>query len=292
MSRHPNAEGIFLMLAASLAFAVMAAADKQLTKMPASEVVFIRSALSTAVMGIYLARQKNNGWPGKRPLLLTARGVVGFAALILYFWALPRLHLGTAVMLNYTSPLFAVAASHLFLKEKTAHHAKTLILVSFAGVYLLTAPQMAEKPLAFLAALASGFLVGLVHLLIRQSTNDEESPLLIIFYFTAICMIGALLFCPWVRWTVPSAEEWGPLLLITGCSYLGQLGLTYSLRKAAVSVVSPFGYITPVLGLVLGYFIWHENPGLAGYTGSLIVIVCGALLYRRQTGSQTRPGRL
>jgi len=285
MSRHrtSNAQGIFLMLGANVAFAAMAAADKELTDLSASEVVFIRSALGTAAFLLYFLWKKNSGWPGKNPPVLTARGTFGFIALFLYFWALPKLHLGTAVMLNYTAPIFAVILSHWVLKEKSAHHAKALIAASFFGVYLLTAPQITEQPVAFAAALASGFFVGVVHILIRRSTAGQEPPLLIIFYFMAICMIGALFLWPFSQWRMPAPREWIFLWVITVTSILGQLGLTYSLRKAAVTVVSPFGYFTPVMGLLLGFLIWKENPGWDGYLGSVIVIICGALLYRKQT---------
>ncbi len=270
------------LLAASVSFAVMAAATKSLAGgLPASEVVFIRSAFSTLALLLYFLRYHNPEWPGKKPRVLLARGVIGFIALVLYFWALPRLHLGTAVMLNYTAPIFAVIASHLVFKEKSHAPMKLLTALSFFGVYLVTVPQFNEKPIALLAALCSGFLAGMVHLLIRQSSGEDESPLLIIFYFTTTCLVGSALFLPFAAWIWPRADQWPALLLITLSSFMGQLGLTYSLRKAPVPVVSPFGYITPVIGLVFGYVIWKENPGLSGYAGSCLVIICGTLLYKQ-----------
>ena len=284
MSKSENAEGIFLMLGATISFAVMAAATKALHGgLPASEVVFIRSTLSTLALILYFSWHQNRAWPGKKPVLLTARGVVGFIALFFYFWALPQIHLGTAIMLNYTAPLFAVIASYFIFKEKTNTRAKLLITLSFLGVYILTAPQISEKPAAFLAALSSGFLAGMVHLLIRKSSREEESPFVIIFYFTSICIVGSLSFLPFTRWFFPDRQQWPLLIVITVSSFVGQLGLTCSLQKAPVSVVSPFGYITPVLGLALGFFIWGENPGFAGCLGSLVIILCGILLYTQQT---------
>lgn len=283
MSKSSNAQGIFLMLGASLSFAVMAAALKALPgHLPASEITFIRSFFSTLAIVVCFFRYQNFEGPGKRPWVLAARGIIGFVALFLYFWALPQLHLGTAVMLNYTAPLFAVIASYFIFKDKTNIRVKFLIALSFLGVYLLAAPQIAGKPAAFLAALASGFLAGMVHLLIRQSSDEEEPPLLIIFYFTAICTAGSLLFLPFTHWAWPDTRQWMALLVITITSFLGQLGLTYSLRKSPVSVVSPFGYITPVISLIFGFLIWKEAPGIAGILGSALVIFCGTLLYKQQ----------
>ena len=271
------------MLGAGLSFAVMASALKALPgHLPASEITFIRSFFSTmAIIACFFQQQKFEG-PGKRPGVLAARGIIGFIALFLYFWALPQLHLGTAVMLNYTAPLFAVVASYFIFKDKANIRVKFLIALSFLGVYLLAVPQISERPAAFLAALTSGFLAGMVHLLIRQSFGEDEPPLLIIFYFTAICTMGSLFFLPFTRWVWPDTRQWALLIVITMTSFFGQLGLTYSLRKAPVSVVSPFGYITPVISLVFGFLIWREDPGLAGILGSVLVIFCGTLLYKQQ----------
>ncbi len=272
------------MLGASLAFALMASATKALGgSLPASEVVFVRSVLSVFLLLFYFLKIKGSiGWPGNKPKILTLRGVIGFIALFLYFWALPQIHLGTAVILNYTAPLFAVVGSYFILREKSSPTKNGLILLAFLGVYCIANPQGDLKSLPFLAALASGFLAGMVHLLIRRSSDEEESPALIIFYFTLVCTIGSVLFLPWGHWRLPQTAEWLLLLGITLSSFLGQIGLTYSLQKAPVSVVSPFGYITPVLGMLIGRWFWQENPGWMSYAGAAMIIVAGIFLYRKQ----------
>ncbi len=283
MTKQNNARGILLMLWASLAFAVMAAATKWLGGgLPASEVVFVRSVLSSILLFAILAIRKNKDGIGKKPLILASRGVIGFVALTLYFWCIPRIHLGTAVMLNYTAPIFAVAASRLFFKEKNSLPDLLLIGGAFMGVYLLASPQLREAPDALMAGLASGFLAGMVHLLIRRSHDERESPLLIILYFTIACTAGSALMRGLGPWPMPDAGQWTALLVITASSLLGQLGLTYSLRSARISVASPFGYITPVIGLVIGFIFWKEDPGLPGILGSAVIILCGSVLYRRQ----------
>lgn len=290
----PNAsrdsvQGIFYMLTATLSFAVMAAAAKFCAKegLGAAQIILVRSVIGSAVMALFLYRGRLS-FIGKNPLILTGRGVIGFIAMYLYFWSIPRINLGTASMLNYTSPIFAVLLAFLFLKEKLGLTVKIAIVVSFTGMYLLAAPDLAERSPALLAGLLSGFFAAVVHILIRSSRKDE-SPLTIILYFTVASTIGSALLLGPAGWVRPSAEAWAGLGVVTVTSIIGQLGLTYSLKTAPVAVVSPFGYLTPVFGSALGYVLWGESLTGTGLLGSALIIASGAFIYARHAREAGQP---
>ena len=269
--------GIFLMLCADLAFAVMAAATKFTgARLGAAEIVFVRSVFSlAALLGIF-AKNKTS-LRANDASLLWARGIIGYIALQCYFWAIPQIALGTAVMLNYTAPIFAVILSFLLLRERPSAAVKLSLAASFAGVYLLCSPEIAGRPAALSAALVSGLLAGSVHVMIRRS-RQTDPPLLVVFYFSLSSMIGSGILLWWAGWVAPSGAEWLGLLVITVSSFAGQLCLTTSLQKAPVWVVSPFGYLTPVLGLMLGTAFWREIPSAVNLAGGALVIVCGVVM--------------
>lgn len=272
-------KGIFWMLAANGCFAIMAASTKMASgRLSAAEIIFVRSAASSVVLALWIARS-GLSWTGKNPAILSLRGIIGFVALFLYFWCLPKIDLGTAVMLNYTAPIFAVIVSVIFFHEKISSAIKTAILGSFIGVYLLVSPHWQPEFLPLLAGLLSGCFAGIVHVLIRQ-THREEQPITIIFYFTLTATIGSWLLLWKYPWIGPTPMEWFWLGIITLSSFVGQLLLTHSLKAAPVSVVSPFGYITPVLGLILGWLFWKEIPTPLSLVGSAIVIICGFVMFK------------
>ncbi len=267
------------MLAADVAFAVMAAATKHTGQhISAAQIVFVRSSISTLALILLMKARGRSIFPAE-PGLLWARGIVGYIALQCYFWALPQLTLGTGVMLNYTAPIFAVALSFLFLKERPSPAVFLSLALSFVGVFFLTSPELAAKPLAIAAGLLSGFLAGFVHVLIRKG-NRTDPPIRIIFYFTLSSTVGSGILLAGSSWTPPSTEAWVGLGVITVSSLFGQLFLTYSLQKAPVWVVSPFGYFTPVLGLLLGYFFWHEKMTTESLLGCTLIVICGCLMLR------------
>lgn len=279
MNPRQYTHGILLMLGANVSFAVMAASTKFCsTTVGVTEIIFIRSLIATVIFSIVL-HQKRISMMGQNPSILIARGVVGFIAMWLYFWSVSKMPLGSAVMLNYTGPIFAVLYAALFFKEKPSSRVKALLALSFVGICLVAGPQFKSQPAPMLAALTSGCLVGVVHLLIRMG-HKKESPLTIIYYFSFISTLGSMLFLVRTGFKWPSLTDYWGLLMVVVSSILGQLGLTYALRKAPVFVVSPFAYLTPVLSLFIGWFIWKETLPAIAIGGSVLVIFCGVLMYR------------
>jgi len=274
--------GILLMIGGAFSFSLMAICVKFLSRhLPSTEVVFLRSFLGALLLGFIMVR-KRVSWKGQNQKLLIGRGVVGFCALSLFFWTLSQLDLGTAVMLNFTAPLFAVFLAFFILKERGSRSIYVAIGLSFIGVYLLAAPVWELKPLPLLAGLLSGLFAGLVHLLIRFSP-PKEHPFLIIFYFLAISSVGSFLLLFKTGFVMPVGLDWLWILGVTLGAHFGQIGMTFSLKTAPIPVVSPFGYLTPVFGSLWGWFIWGELMTSKGLLGSAIIIACGIFLFRHST---------
>jgi len=279
MSAKHLKSGILWMALACLSFAVMAAAAKFCGKrIPVAEIILVRSFISSVVIGFLLLKTKGS-FIGKNPPILASRGAIGFLALTLYFWAVSKLDLGTAVMLNYTSPIFALLWARLFIHERSTAESRTAVVISFAGVYLLSMPHFHAHGVAIAAGLLSGVLAGSVQVLIRQS-HEEDSSLTIIFYFTAICTLGSVILLGLSGAVWPTRGEWLALLVVTLTSLVGQFGLTYSLKCAPVSVVTPFGYLTPIFGSLLGWLLWKESLSELGLFGGFLIIAGGILVYR------------
>ena len=277
MTRRNILQGMLLMLGADVAFAAMAAATQFTGRGVSSwQIIFIRSLVSTLILWLWLTLKKVP-LTGREPGLLWARGIIGYTALQCYFWALPQLPLGTAIMLNYTAPIFAVILSYWLLRERPGLTSVFSLLLSFAGLFVMSQPSWSDRPWAILAGMMSGILAGLVHVLIRRG-NRTDDPLLIIFYFTVSSTVGSGILCLTLGWTRPDAAQWTGLALLTLTSFAGQLCLTHSLQKAPVWAASPLGFLTPVMGLGLGSYLWGQQAGVQEIAGASLIIAGGAYL--------------
>lgn len=279
MSHKHTSQGIAWMCFASLLFALMAAAAKYCgQRLPAAQTILVRSVVGSIVIACFIFKTKTP-WIGKNPGILASRGLIGFTALSLYFWTVSKLDLGTAVMLNYTSPIFALFWARYLGGEHPGRASRLAVILAFTGVYFLSMPHFDAQIPALAAGLLSGLLAGSVHVLIRRS-HEKESALTIIFYFTVICTIGSFILLVPSGWVEPTQKEWLALGVVTVTSLLGQFGLTYALKYAPVPIVTPFGYLTPVVGAALGWIFWGARLNGLSLLGGMLVITGGVVIYR------------
>ncbi len=293
------------MCQASLAFSLMVFAVKIATaSLPAFEVVFFRSLLGMLMTGALMVRKKVSfsGKPAHRKLLVL-RGVSGFCALSLHFYTITLLPLGTAVMLNYTAIIFVALFAIILLGEKPGAFLISMILTSFIGVYLLVKPELSLSLVVkrhfdetLIPLLSAGFAVFLgilsaifaaVAVMTIRRVGNRESPLTLIFYFTAISTVGSLFLLPF-GFSWPRLEEWFALILIAVGSFYGQIWATIAYRRAPASLVAPFAYLTPLLAFLYGLLFWKERLAFLGLLGALLILLAGVSISVREA-SRGRP---
>ena len=264
------------MLRASFAFSIMALCVKFVSRsLPSLEIVFFRSLIGTLMILALIYAKKISLW-GKERGLMTLRGLSGFLALSLHFYTIANLPLGTAVMLNYTAPIFACILAILFLKERPGLFLAGMILVSFCGVYFLVEGGFKTWDFRIFLGLLSAFFAGIAYTSIR-ALKSHESPLTIIFYFTGVSAVGSIAFLPFgFKW--PGFNEWLLLMGIGIGSFYGQLWMTMALRRAPASLVSSFSYLTPLLSFVYGLIFFGEKLTPHSLFGAFLIVFGGSLI--------------
>ena len=284
--------GIRMMCQASLLFSIMVVGVKVATAtLPALEVVFFRSFLGTVMIAFLMLRKKVSflGKPEQRRRLLL-RGVAGFLALTLHFYTIALLPLGTAVILNYLAVIFVAFFATIFIGERPGAFLISMTLLSFAGVYLLVGRNVQVGPgqgLAVFLGILSAIFAAVAVLAIRV-IGHRESPLTVIFYFTAISTLGSLFYLPLgFRW--PHGQESIALGVIAVGSFYGQLWMTIAYRRAPASLVAPFAYLTPLLSFLYGLFFWKEALTLVNLLGVFLITLGGISISILESARAKKP---
>ena len=166
------------MLVASLLFALMAAfARMGASDFSALELVFYRSAFGAAVIALWVWAQ---GFTLRTPLVRAhfMRSFLGTFALTIWFYAISKLPLGTAMTLNYTSPLYmALIVIFLAVKngESFSRASAAAVVLGFFGVTLVLKPELSPgQTFPALVGLTSGFFAALAYFQIRQLSRMQE----------------------------------------------------------------------------------------------------------------------
>ncbi|MFA5082579.1 MAG: DMT family transporter, partial [Hydrogenophilaceae bacterium] len=205
--------GSFWMLAAGASFALMSVFVKMAADQFSShELVFWRSVLGLAFIFIFL-RLPTAGAVGRKLVgghlaMHLRRGLVGFAALATFFYAITRLPMSVAITLNYTSPLFLALIMPWWLHERPRPIQYLAVALGFLGVALLLRPWQGGGDLvAGLIGLFSGFMASLAYVHVRQLGRLHEPEWRTVFWFAVVCVLGASLLASFDAWHTPTLDN-------------------------------------------------------------------------------------
>lgn len=289
--------GVRYMVASAFFFSVMSLGVKLVgQRIPSQEVVLVRGVLNAAFTYGLLRRA---GVPalGNRPSVLILRGLFGFLALSCLYYGFVHLPLADATVLQYTNPVWTALLAAWLLRERVESGEAGVMVASLAGVVLIARPGFIFGGdaarldlLAVGVVLLGSILSAAAYVTVRQLARTED-PLVIVFYFTLVAMVGSLpgtiAAAVW-----PTPLEWGFLLLVGVCAQAGQVFLTRGLQLEPAGRATAIGYLQVVFAAVWGAIFFAEVPDGWVITGAAVILGSTLILARRRAraAAPTAPG--
>lgn len=209
------------------------------------------------------------------------RAMIGMIGMFFTFGAPLLLPLTEATTLGFTTPIFAVILSALFLQERVGPVRWLAVLLGFAGVVIITHPGSSDIPMLGAAVgLCAAFMVALISIQVRDLGRTDES-LSIVFWFAALSAPVLALLLPFYA-SHHTPYQWGLLLLggVLGC--VGQILLTAALRFGQVASVIVMDYSSLVWATLYGWLWWDQLPSTSTWLGAPAIIAAGAVIAWRE----------
>ena len=278
------------MLLAAFWFALMNVFVKKVSHLPVMELVFFRCTISSAFCFGGLAKEKIS-WIGENRKLLLLRGIFGTIALLTYFLTLKHMPLGTAVSVQYLSPIFTLIISAWLLKEKIFPVQFLFFGISFAGMLFIKGFDERVSLLYLSIGIFSSFFSALAYNMIR-TLSGKEHPMVVVLHFQLMAAITGFAFSIF-NWHTPHGMDWLYLFLVGASTQLGQMAMTRSLQKEKASVVSIISYTGVLYALIFGYFLFDETYDAPAIMG-MVFIIAGVILnilFTRRKEVQVQPGQ-
>ena len=260
-------------LAGALSFAIMTLFVKSLdAKIPVMEVILARATVSLVASYWGIRRINISPWGNSKRLLLL-RGITGFAALSLIFYAIPRMSLAEWTLIQYAYPSLVAVFAYLFLKEAVTVYQWLALLLSFIGVAFIAGfhgiHTDATAQLAYWAACGGAILTALAYVQVRSLAKTEH-PLVIVLYFPLLCVpLSALLLLK--NFVIPDLKQLLALAMIGIFTQLGQINLTKGLKLLPAARASGLAYSQVLFAAVLAWFFFDETPNGELLLGSLLI---------------------
>ncbi len=254
------------------------------------EMLFLASLTSAAAIFGILCIQGKLGLIGRMTrgewLRSAFLGLLNpFAYYLILFKAYDLLPAQEAQPLNYTWPIMLVLLSAVILRQKIRAASMVAILLSFAGVLVVSTrgdllSLRFTNPAGAALALSSSVLWALFWLLNVKDARDETLKLFLCFVFGTFYTFAAVaLFAP-LRCL--------PLQGILGACYIGlfEMGITFVLWLKALTLsrstaqVGNLVYLSPFVSLFF-IAVTVGEPILPSTVLGLSLIVAGVVLQRR-----------
>ena len=271
------------LLFAGMGFTVKVAA----ATLPNTSVVFFRNAFGLLALLPWLPRLLRGGLRTRHPGEHLVRGLFGLASMYCFFFALGRLPLAVAVLLNYSLPLFLPLVERAWLGQRLPGALWKPLLLGFVGIALVLRPGPGLfRPIALLVLL-SALLASVAQVGVRQLTATEPPERIVLFFAllsTAVSAVPAT-----VAWQRPPARFWPLLVLMGVLATAGQLALTHAYSLAPAGRVGPFIYTSVVFAGALEWIFHGTLPDALSLCGAALVIAAGIMALRERAEVTAAP---
>lgn len=271
-------KGIIYIILSAFFFSIMAASVKAIPKIPTMEKMFFRNLFG--IIPIIIISYKNNvSLKPNNTKLIVFRSILGLLGIYAYYTAIELLKLADAVIINKLSPFFVLIFSVLLLKEKITKKQLVALVLALIGAAFVIKPDFNYTIVPGLIGLSSAMLAGAAYTAVRK-LSETDHPNTIVFYFSAIVMIGtipSMLFSG--NFVMPNLQQAGILMILSLSAISAQLLMTNGYRHAQASELAIYSYVNIIFSMIFGIIIWSEFPDVFTIIGAALIIIGGYINY-------------
>ncbi len=284
------------MIFASLLFAFTGAFAKLLSQYVSSlEVVFFRNLGGVVIIGlsIYKLPLKQEG--GK-PWLLFFRGLIGFIALLMYFYDIAHISLAQAQTFSKTAPIFTAIFSYIFIKETLSIKAWMGVFIGFIGILFITHFTGENLSKTDWLGILSGIGAGLAYTSIRELKNYYDTRA-IVLSFMLVGTIGPIILMiisqfythpdfdfMLAKFIMPQGDAWLYIIGLGVAATFSQLFMTKAYMSAKGGIVGTFSYTNIIFSIIIGMMLGDSFPDSLVIFGIILIILSGVLVASNKKG--------
>ena len=278
-------KGILFLITSAFFFALMAVFVKLAGDIHFVQKAFFRNAVAFIIaLGGTLKDVKLNGRqaiaiPKGAMLYLFLRAIAGSVGVFGNFYAIDRIMLADAAILNKMAPFFTILFCYIILKEKIKPIPLVCIIIAFLGSILIVKPSFNfTQMLPTLAAFMGGVGAGLAYASIRKLSYLGCNGKIIILFFSVFSM---LLSVPYMitNFNPMTARQVFMLCCAGACAAGGQFSVTAAYYHAPANKISIYDYSQVIFSTLFGFIFFAQIPDWMSILGYFIIISMAIVNY-------------
>ncbi len=273
-------KGVIFIILSALSFTGMNTFVRLAGDLPTMQKVFFRNFVAMIFAFAAMVKAGDSFKPKKGSLkYLLIRSAAGLAGIFGNFYALDKIELSNASMLNKMSPFFALVFSAIFIKEKVKPKQAVAIAVAFIGALFIIKPTFGNADLlASLSGFAGGMAAGGAYTCVRWlGIKGENGRLIVLFFsvFSCVLTVPYLIF----DYHYMTAFQWFALLMAGVFAAGGQFSITAAYTHAPSREISVYDYSQIIFAAVVGFFVFGDIPDVWSFVGYFIIIAMAVWMF-------------
>lgn len=284
-------KGVILLICSAFCFALMAVFVRLAGNIFFVQKAFFRNAVAfiIAFIGLMIDVRKNGkqvlAIPKGALLFLFLRSISGSIGIFGNFYAIDRLVLSDAAILNKMAPFFTIIFSFVLMKEKIKPIPLIAIIIAFLGSILIVKPTMNfTATLPAIVGFAGGMGAGFAYACVRKLGSLKCNGKIIILFFSTFSMLLSL---PYMIFNYnPMTLQQFLFLCCSGiCAAGGQFSVTAAYYHAPAREISVYDYSQIIFSTLLGILFFGQYPDFLSLIGYFIIISMAILnfIYHHHT---------
>jgi drug/metabolite transporter (DMT)-like permease len=237
-----------------------------------------RYAVATlVVLPLAALRKQAQVFPAEGRASHVLRTLFLVISMTLYFLALARIPLATAISAFFIGPISAVVLSIFVLKERMTWPKIASLALGFVGALVILRPGSEIKP-GILLAFGAGLSFGIYLVATRLAAQKSDPVSTLAFQ----CTVGTLLLTPQAiaSWAVPQWSDFGFFLALGMVSAASHLLSIAAFRFTEASTLAPLVYLELIGATAIGYYFFGEIPSGFTVIGAGLIIAAGLILVK------------
>lgn len=286
----------WLIVFASLLFATMGVCVKLASVHYGSgEIVMYRGLIGALMIGA-VCRWRGESLRTPLPAQHFLRSLTGVIALCLWFYAIGKLPLATAMTLNYTSSLwlalFLLGGALVLKTQPVDARLVFAALIGFAGVVLVLRPTILQDQWWHgLVGLLSGMVSATGYLQVAALGRAGEPEGRIVFYFSIGGVLGGAALTALTGWHAHSWSGVGLLLAVAVLATVAQLMLTRAYARGRTLTNASLQYLGIGFSFLYGVLLFDDRITAVAVIGMVLIVGAGMWATQLRMPAAVGPAR-
>lgn len=274
-------KAIAFLIASAFFFSLMSVFVRLSGDLPTFQKMFFRNLIAAVIAFIILMKNKSSFLPSKKeniPFLLL-RTALGMSGVFCNFYAVDRLVLSDASILNKMSPFFAIIFSFLLMKEKPTLTQILIVATAFFGSLFVIKPSFENASLLpAVVGFLGGACAGFAYACVRKLSQRGENSAYIVFFFS---FVSTLVTLPLMLQSYEKMSTYQTcMLLLAGFSAAGgQFMITLAYKNAPSKEISVYDFSQIIFSAMFGFIIFDQVPDILSVVGYAVIVSMAVLSF-------------